>query len=195
MPRRFFAFLLTAMLACFGLALPTTAHAHSELISSTPSADSTVNSVLGISLTFADEIIPDYTTIVLTGPDGTSEALSTPSFADNNTIASVEIVQDALPNGVFTVGYSVVSIDSHPISGSYTFTLAQPDIGTVTEEPAASPTTTSLIEPRDANDGIMLISAQETQMPLWAVVLIVLGGLVVVAVVVVIIVAAVRRKK
>lgn len=195
MLRRLATLAFTAVLVLLGFAIPATAQAHSELVASTPAADSTMNSVMAISLTFGDEIVPDYTTIVLTGPDGTDEALSTPTFADNNRIASVDIVQDALPNGVFTVGYSVVSIDGHPISGSYTFTLAQPDISTVTDAPTPTPTQTSLIEPRDANQDIMLISAQETQMPVWALVLIVLGGLVVVVVVVIIIVVAVRRKK
>lgn len=193
MSRRLIALIATLVLAALAVFVPTMAQAHSELVSSTPAADSTMNSVEGISLTFGDEIVPDYTTIQLTGPHGTNEELTAPTFAENNTVVTTNINQDALPNGVFTVAYSVVSIDGHPISGSYTFTLAQPDIATAS--PTPTPTETSLIQPRDANDGIMLISAQETQMPVWAIVLIVLGGLVVVAVVVVIIVVAVRRKK
>lgn len=195
MSRRLVVLVSTLVLAAVAIFVPATAQAHSELVASSPAADSSVTSLTSIQLTFGDEIVPDYSTVQLTGPDGTNEELTAPTYTENNSMLTTDINQDALPNGLFTVAYSVVSIDGHPISGSYTFTLAQPDIGTVTEEPAASPTTTSLIEPRDANDGIMLISAQETQMPLWAVVLIVLGGLVVVAVVVVIIVAAVRRKK
>mgnify|MGYP001806701981 CR=1 FL=1 len=42
-------------------------------------------------------------------------------------------------NGLYTVGYRVVSADGHPVSGSYTFTIADGPSATPTPAPAATP--------------------------------------------------------
>nr|BFE76947.1 hypothetical protein GCM10020092_102480 [Actinoplanes digitatis] len=53
---------------------------------------------------------------------------------------------EALPNGVYTVTYGVVSQDGHPVQGKYSFTVnvAAPSTAPAApSSPAAAPTTTA----------------------------------------------------
>ncbi len=100
------------------------ASAHAVLEGSNPEADSVLTTAPSeVDLTFNEPItlVPDSVRVF--GPDG--------SQVDNGVIghhhgdaatASVEL-RPRLPDGSYLVSYRVVSADSHPISGAYTFAV------------------------------------------------------------------------
>ncbi len=129
------------------------AHAHTELSSSDPAADASVGSPPKvITLTFTEDINSAFVNVVLTSADGRSWLSGDPRVDGPRVTATV--TSDAPPAGLYTVGYRVVSADGHPVSGSYTFTIA----GVQAAPPAstsagASPPTTSAAPPTAAPAG------------------------------------------
>ncbi|GAA1938425.1 hypothetical protein GCM10009775_33210 [Microbacterium aoyamense] len=129
--------MLTAVLlgASFALATAAPADAHDELVSTFPTADSTVDSSPAeITLTFSAALNSDPATMVIEviGPDGANYTTDPPSVDDE--IFVTQHLLDEAPNGLFTVRWKVVSSDGHPISGEYSYTVA------ATIAPAPAPT-------------------------------------------------------
>ncbi|MBJ8340809.1 copper resistance protein CopC [Antrihabitans sp. YC3-6] len=103
-----------------------TAGAHSELVSSTPAADSILeSSPAAVELVFNQAIQQQFATVKVVAADGGQWGESTPTVAGERVQIAIRA---GLPVGDFTVGYRVVSQDGHPISGSYTFRVASPQI-------------------------------------------------------------------
>ena len=132
---------LTAMvaLAVIGFVVLTAAHAsaHAMLEGSTPAADAVLTTPpTSVDLTFNEAItlLPDSVRVF--GPDGgrVDDGAIGRSHDDPAT-ASVGLHTD-LAQGTYLVSYRVVSADSHPISGAYTFA-----VGHTSATPAASTTT------------------------------------------------------
>ncbi|GAA2609179.1 copper resistance protein CopC [Actinomadura fulvescens] len=112
------------------------ASAHTALRDSDPKAKSTVESPAAITLTYNQPIT--LPRVVLTDDKGGQHVSGAPKAVDNKV---TQPVAGTLPNGVYTVGWRVVSADGHPVSGSYKFTVkgsAAPSAGVVTSR-AASP--------------------------------------------------------
>ena len=111
-----------------GLALAfsgaTAATAHSELEESTPAAGSTVSNVTELVFLFGEEVVPDYSTVVLTNSAGIMAELGAPTYDTLATTMTVPIVSGALPDGAYIAGFRIVSIDGHPIAGEVDFTVA-----------------------------------------------------------------------
>jgi methionine-rich copper-binding protein CopC len=111
-----------------GLALAfsgaTAANAHSELEESTPAAGSTLSNVTELVFLFGEEVVPDYSTVVLTNSAGIMAELGTPTYDTLATTMTVPIVSGALPDGAYIAGFRIVSIDGHPIAGEVDFTVA-----------------------------------------------------------------------
>lgn len=136
---------LTALLlgASASLAVATPAAAHDQLVSTFPTADSTVDaSPAEITLTFNAALNPDPASMVIEviGPDGENYAEDPPSAQDD--VFVMQHLADTAPNGLFTVRWKVVSSDGHPISGEYSYTVAATITPTATPEPTASETPT-----------------------------------------------------
>ncbi len=99
------------------------AAAHTALTSSDPAKDATVTASPGaIVLTFNEDINPSLATIGVSSADGRNW-VSGASQGEGPRLKSV-IGPDRPGNGVYTVGYRVLSADGHPVTGSYTFTIA-----------------------------------------------------------------------
>lgn len=97
------------------------ASAHSELVSSDPPADVTLEfAPIGVGLVFNQDINESFATVSLIGPD--EEQWAQGSATVEGPDVSV-LVKNGLPNGEYTVGYRVTSADGHPITGSYTFSV------------------------------------------------------------------------
>jgi copper transport protein len=132
---------LTALvaLAVIGFVVLTAAHAsaHAMLEGSTPAADAVLSAPpTSVDLTFNEAItlLPDSVRVF--GPDGgrVDDGAIGRSHDDAATV-SVGLHTD-LGRGTYLVSYRVVSADSHPISGAYTFAVGHPSA-----TPAASSTT------------------------------------------------------
>ncbi|MFD6679399.1 copper resistance CopC family protein [Micromonospora parva] len=100
------------------------AWAHNSLRAATPARDATVSSApTEVTLEFMQRLDPAFTTIVLT--DAAKRRLSTGEPVVTGATSTVQVT-DTLPNGTYTVAYRVVSVDGHPVQGSYPFTVADP---------------------------------------------------------------------
>ena len=128
--------LLIAAAAVLAVLVPAgPAWAHNELLGSTPAAGATLTSAPDtVSLSFAQKLNPDFTTIVLS--DGALQRVPTSAPATDAGTGSVT-PSTPLGNGVYTVAYRIVSKDGHVVQGSYQFTVADP------AQPAAAVVTTA----------------------------------------------------
>jgi copper transport protein len=102
----------------------TPASAHAVLESSSPEADSVVaKAPLAVDLTFDEPITLVPESVRVFGPDGGEVDNGVIGHAHGDpATASVEL-RPKLPDGTYLVSYRVVSADSHPVSGAFTFSV------------------------------------------------------------------------
>ncbi|MEV4756964.1 copper resistance protein CopC [Micromonospora sp. NPDC049559] len=109
--------LVPALALLLGPAGPASAHA--VLVGSTPPADAVLTSAPAqIVLTFSESVrqVPDKIRVV--GPDGARADRGEPKF-DGATV-TIPLDQGG-PRGTYLVSYRVISADSHPVSGGFTY--------------------------------------------------------------------------
>ncbi|WP_406498571.1 copper resistance protein CopC [Streptomyces sp. NBC_01604] len=111
--------------ALAALAAAPRAAAHTELDISSPGANAELAGLPPrVTLTFSDAMTQKYAKVAVTSPDGTSAASGEPQVSGKTVTLALDPTSRA---GRYTVGYRVVSADGHPVSGSYTFTVAEAD--------------------------------------------------------------------
>ncbi|MFB6598485.1 copper resistance CopC/CopD family protein [Streptomyces diastaticus] len=121
--------LLAVVLAALAvLAGAGSAGAHAALTGSDPQQDSVVEQApKEVSLTFSEQIAVDEDAIRVLDPSGnrvdTEEAPR--SLGSGGAQYAVKL-RAGLPDGTFTVAYQVVSADSHPVAGAFTFSIGAP---------------------------------------------------------------------
>lgn len=99
------------------------AAAHTALANSDPAKDATATTPpTTIVLTFTEDINPAFANVVVSSADGRNWVSESPRVEGPRLTAAVG--PDRLANGAYTVGYRVVSADGHPVTGSYSFTVA-----------------------------------------------------------------------
>jgi len=120
-----------------------TAAAHTALASSDP-AEGTMEDTAPavVTLTFTENISPEFANIAVSGSDGRNW-VSGPAQV-TGPLLRISLSPD-LPDGAdYTVGYRVVSADGHPVSGSFSFTVAPVSGASAPPPPTtAAPTTTT----------------------------------------------------
>ncbi|MDN3023870.1 copper resistance protein CopC [Streptomyces sp. S.PB5] len=134
------------VLLLFGGAGP--AQAHAALRSADPEDGTVLKSAPGhITLTFTESVgLLDDSFRVLSPKNErvrTGEAEHVPGRSDT---ARVSLPASGLGEGTFTVAWRVVSADSHPVSGAFTFSIGEPSATTAAVDPGPveNPATTSL---------------------------------------------------
>ncbi|MEU2734330.1 copper resistance protein CopC [Streptomyces sp. NPDC007095] len=119
--------LLLLLLAVIGavLAGATPASAHAALTGSDPQQGAVVGKAPAqISLTFSEKVAMSDDSVRVLDPKG--KRVDTGKAADlGGTTYGVKL-RPGLPDGTFTVTYQVVSADSHPVSGAFTFSIGAP---------------------------------------------------------------------
>jgi methionine-rich copper-binding protein CopC len=130
MPRRLRTVLRTAgraavvpaaALLLLGAGTPA-ALAHDQLVATVPQAGTTAPTAptrVELQLDGAPQALG--TQVVVTAPDGTAVSLGEPGLRGSTV---VQPLPDGLAGGVYTVAWRVTSSDGHPLSGSYSFTVA-----------------------------------------------------------------------
>ncbi|MDM4719525.1 copper resistance protein CopC [Micromonospora sp. WMMA1363] len=114
------------------------AAAHNALKAATPAKDARLTEPpKQITLEFLQKLNPAFTTITLS--DATLQKVPTSEPTVDGGEGTITVDQ-ALPNGTYTVAYRVVSADGHPVQGSYRFTVADPT-ASGSPEAAAAPAT------------------------------------------------------
>ena len=130
------ATLLAAFLVLFA---PLSASAHDALTSSSPAADSTVDTLPAeLTLTFSAKLIDGAgsTEVVVTDAAGTP-VTDGPATVDGAIVTQPLAAQAEA--GVYRVIWKVVSSDGHPTSGEFSFTVATSSVAPAVE-PTTSPT-------------------------------------------------------
>ncbi|WP_229068429.1 copper resistance CopC family protein [Actinoplanes sp. DH11] len=119
--------LLVALTAALLVLAPgTPAWAHARLVSSDPAEGSTLTAAPAtVTLEFSERLNPDFTTVVLS--DAAMRRVPAADVTVENARGTLTPTGE-LANGIHTVAYRVVSVDGHTVQGSYTFTLADPEL-------------------------------------------------------------------
>lgn len=140
------------------LALPgAAAQAHDVIESSNPANGATVAAVpASVQLTFDHTPIAIGTEIQVKDASGTNQSDGAAQVVDNKV---TQAIKPGAPAGTYTVVWRVVSSDSHPIEGTFTFTATSGGSGS----PSAndSPTQSSTAAPA---------TGSEFSLPAWAVI-------------------------
>ncbi|MFJ6571339.1 copper resistance CopC/CopD family protein [Streptomyces sp. NPDC091292] len=124
--------LLLLFLAVAGALLAGAApvSAHAALTGSDPKQGSVVDTAPDrVSLTFSEGVALSDDSLRVLDPSGKRVDKGKAASLGNDTYAVA--LHAGLPDGTFTVTYQVVSADSHPVSGAYTFSIGAPSKTTV----------------------------------------------------------------
>ncbi|MFZ4152437.1 copper resistance protein CopC [Streptomyces pseudogriseolus] len=106
------------------------ASAHAALTGSDPAQGAVVDTAPAqISLTFSEPIAVGDDSVRVLDPKGERVDKGDPANLSGTTY-SVRLLS-GLPDGTYTVAYQVVSADSHPVAGAYTFSIGAPSETTV----------------------------------------------------------------
>jgi copper transport protein len=123
-PRRIAA-LVGVLCGLFLALLPfTPAHAHAVLVRTSPAQGAVVAAAPAeVVLTFSEQVsvVPAKTRII--APDGT-RADTGPPVARNGTVAIP--LRSGGAQGTYLVNYRVISADSHPVGGTFTYSVGAP---------------------------------------------------------------------
>ncbi|WP_328770377.1 copper resistance CopC/CopD family protein [Streptomyces sp. NBC_00286] len=115
--------LLAVTGALFAQAAPASAHA--ALTGSDPQQGAVVEQAPSqVSLTFSEKVAMSDGSVRVLDPKGKQVDEGKTTELGSNTYAVN--LHEGLPNGTFTVVYQVVSADSHPVSGAFTFSVGAP---------------------------------------------------------------------
>ncbi|WP_405861875.1 copper resistance protein CopC [Streptomyces sp. NBC_01515] len=102
-----------------------TASAHAALTGSDPSSGVVVDKApTQISLTFSEKVATNDDSLRVLDPKGKRVDVGKPSNISGTTYATQ--VRSGLPDGTYTVAWQVVSADSHPVGGAFTFSIGSP---------------------------------------------------------------------
>ena len=127
MARRFAYLMATGLLAVLGvLAAAPAAWAHATLVSTSP-ADGAVlaHAPSRVSATFDEAVGVSADSLQVFAPDGTR--VETGVTAHGSQPEEITVALPAgLGHGTYTVSWHVISADSHPVQGAFTFSIGAP---------------------------------------------------------------------
>lgn len=122
------------------------AAAHTALASSDPAKDATVTAPPpAIELTFTEDVNPAFANVAISSEDGRQWVSGSPRVQGRRVTSTMG--PDRPGDGVYTVGYRVVSADGHPVTGSYTFTIAGAPAEATSTPTAVAPNTATPLPP------------------------------------------------
>ncbi|MGW6008726.1 copper resistance CopC/CopD family protein [Streptomyces sp. NPDC055210] len=127
----------------------TSASAHSAVRNTDPREGSVLKTApREVTMTFTESVgITDDSLRVLSPENQRVNAGDTEHVRGSSDQVRVRL-RDNLPDGTFTVAWRVVSADSHPISGAFTFSIGEPSATTaaISAEPAVNPASGALYD-------------------------------------------------
>ncbi|MCH5585777.1 copper resistance protein CopC/CopD [Shimazuella sp. AN120528] len=170
------AFLLSLFICFLGFLMPGRVFAHAYLLDSSPKQGETTKLAPNeIQLHFSEQITPDVLSLTVKNPRGQSLPISIKLAPTDpsRVIASLP----SLTKGTYTVNWSVISEDGHPVSGSYSFAFGEKVATTAGGNETSHPiSTTMLILLRYLNEVWLLVCAgfawvsffaEKHQLPVW----------------------------
>ncbi|WP_442929889.1 copper resistance CopC/CopD family protein [Micromonospora sp. WMMC241] len=115
---------LLLLLVSLLLAPATPASAHAVLVSSSPAASAVVpEAPAQVVITFSEGVrkVPDKVRVI--APDGSRADRGEPTFQGGEVTIPVD---PSAGRGTYLVSYRVISADSHPVSGAFTYSVGAP---------------------------------------------------------------------
>ena len=102
---------------------PGPAYAHAALLSTYPDRNSVVaQAPTQVVLTFSEPVSAVPGRVLVVGPDGTRADRDAPSASGGQLL--IPLRADA--RGTYLVSFRVISADSHPVAGSFTYSIGAP---------------------------------------------------------------------
>ncbi|MGW4756614.1 copper resistance CopC/CopD family protein [Streptomyces chartreusis] len=139
--------LLGTLLVLFLLGGTGPASAHAALRGTDPEDGSVLKSApRDITLTFTESVGLLEDSFRVLDPDGRRLRTGEPEHARGGAETARVTLPAKLAEGTYTVAWRVVSADSHPVSGAFTFSVGKPSLTTATVDtgPTEDPATKSL---------------------------------------------------
>ncbi|MFJ8138835.1 copper resistance CopC/CopD family protein [Streptomyces sp. NPDC096013] len=131
--------LLAPLLLLLLLGTASTASAHAALESTDPADGSVLKSApRTVTLTFSESVALLDDSFRVYDPDNRRVSTSSARHAKGAGDTASVTLPGKLGTGTFTVAWRVVSADSHPVSGAFTFSIGKPS---ATTTPVATPPT------------------------------------------------------
>ncbi|MEV0839819.1 copper resistance protein CopC [Actinocatenispora sera] len=124
--RRALGLLLAAVVAALAVLLPAVpASAHAVLLRTDPGSGSIVQDTpTSVTLTFNEPVKLVPADIGVVAPTG-AKVGGTPKLTHDGTVLSIPL-SERLPKGTFLVTYRIISADSHPVAGGFSFSIGAP---------------------------------------------------------------------
>ncbi|HZS20735.1 MAG TPA: copper resistance protein CopC [Pseudonocardiaceae bacterium] len=125
------------------------AAAHAALLATEPGQGAVVTTMPAtVSLTFSEPVVVALAGVQVFGPDGARVDDGHATHLGGAATVGVRVVSHQSPQGTYTVSWRVISADSHPVAGAFTFSIghpspsrASPDRAVTATQPLGSKTT------------------------------------------------------
>src|SRR5262249_17805511 len=116
----------TALLALFAaIMLATAAYAHPTLKAASPAAESTAAAPTEIRLIFSEGVIAKFSNAEVKDQGGKKIATGKVTTDPTDQKQLIVALRLPLPEGTYTVNWNVVSVDTHRVSGTYSFKVGR----------------------------------------------------------------------
>jgi methionine-rich copper-binding protein CopC len=122
LPRKTIQTSLAVLMAGF---LGGMAHAHPALETAVPARGATVSPPKEIRLTFTEDLVAKFSGLTVKDQNGQLIETASPSVDPNHKRQLIVSVPKALPPGTYDVDWHAVSVDTHRVSGHFSFKVAQ----------------------------------------------------------------------
>jgi methionine-rich copper-binding protein CopC len=100
------------------------AYAHPALQASNPGQDATVPAPREIRLIFSENIIPKFSGLTIKDVNGALIETAGPSADPKDRRQLVVPIVNPIPPGTYNVDWHAVSVDTHKVSGHFSFKVA-----------------------------------------------------------------------
>ncbi|MEU1789845.1 copper resistance protein CopC [Streptomyces sparsogenes] len=118
--------LLTALLCALSVGA-SPASAHAALTATDPADGAVVKTAPSqVRLTFSEGVLLSRDSVRVLDPDGKRVDTGGPAHVGGRSSTAAVGLHSGLPDGTFTVAWKVVSEDSHPVAGAFTFSIGAP---------------------------------------------------------------------
>ncbi len=101
------------------------AYAHPTLQATDPGQGATVSSPKEIRLTFSEDLIAKFSGLTVKDQNGQLVETASPSVDPSHKSQLIVPISNALPPGDYDVDWHAVSVDTHRVSGRFSFKVAQ----------------------------------------------------------------------
>ncbi len=103
------------------------AYAHAALVRAEPGAGSVICSGPGqVLLTFSEDVLLSDDSVRVLDPSGHDVERGTAHHTADGAATAAVALRPGLAHGTYTVAWRVVSADTHPVSGAFTFSVGAP---------------------------------------------------------------------